>query len=64
MVVALGNEVWTALGLPRAKWFGSAVTAERTKYWRVPHPSGRNLMYNDAKNRELLRELMYRLANS
>ena len=62
-VVAFGNEVWGALALPRAPWFGSTMTKEGSKYWRVPHPSGRNLMYNKAKNRDMLRELLYRIAN-
>jgi hypothetical protein len=62
-VVVLGNEVWHALGLPKAVWFGSAMTADGTTWYRVPHPSGLNQKYNDEKNVARMRILMRDIAH-
>lgn len=45
--VVLGRETWRALGLPAdAEWFSSC------RNWHlVPHPSGKNLSYNELANR-------------
>jgi G:T/U-mismatch repair DNA glycosylase len=63
VVVVLGNEVWQALGLPKANWFGKATTPDDTTWWRLPHPSGLNSMYNDQKNISKARKLMEDIAN-
>jgi len=48
----LGRETWEALKLPKlAKWFSTERSYTGTKYILLPHPSGRNVMYNDAKMR-------------
>jgi hypothetical protein len=60
-VVVLGNEVWQALSLPKASWFCMATTADGTRWWRVPHPSGRSTTYNDREKIEFLAELMERV---
>lgn len=60
-VLALGNEVWAVLGLPKARWFDKAVDGYTT-WWRIPHPSGKNLQYNDAKAVTKLKKIMEDLA--
>ena len=52
-VIVLGRQVWRALGLPAVPYF-SAVGL-----WRlVPHPSGRNLIYNSEVARMALGEIL------
>ena len=51
-VIVLGDEAWRALGFRRKKpTEGIATGKSGCYYYFVPHPSGRNLWYNDAANR-------------
>jgi len=56
-VIVLGRDVWQALGLDDAPWFAST-TFGATTFTLLPHPSGRNLIYNDAANREEVRRCL------
>ncbi|HXU01296.1 MAG TPA: hypothetical protein VN903_09905 [Polyangia bacterium] len=56
-VVVLGRGVWQALGLDDVAWFAST-TIGGTTFTLLPHPSGRNLIYNDAANREEVRRCL------
>ena len=48
----LGKEAWAALNLPgNVGWFKTERSYTGAKYTLLPHPSGKNLMYNDAKIR-------------
>jgi hypothetical protein len=48
----LGKDAWTALGLPsNTGWFKTERSYTGARYVLLPHPSGRNLMYNDLKIR-------------
>lgn len=61
-VVVLGQEAWRALGLGLKPKPASSRRASSSRWIYLPHPSGRNLWYNDALNRwtaaALLAELM------
>lgn len=61
-VVALGQEVWSAMSLPKCQWLGR-IHFNDGWWYRVPHPSGRNRMYNDAMWVAEARSLMRRVAN-
>lgn len=62
-VVVLGGEVWAGLKLdPTVDLLESAVRGS-VRYWRVPHPSGRNLWYNSAANCEAVGSLLRRLTD-
>lgn len=63
-VLLLGSDVWRAFRLP-----ADVLPCESTQpyprgpvLWRVPHPSGRNLWYNDPDNRRRVGQLLARLA--
>ena len=52
--LVLGRDAWTALGLPDwSQWFET-----HECFTLIPHPSGRNLFYNDRENRETLRRVV------
>lgn len=55
-VVALGNAVRDALGLPDRIVHPCCVGG--ATYYAIPHPSGRNLFYNDPACRDLVRLLL------
>lgn len=58
-VVTFGEEVRLALGLPKLLLHPQQVHGVT---WRqLPHPSGRNLWYNDEKNRDLAATLLAEL---
>jgi hypothetical protein len=59
-VVVLGNRVWKFLGFPLEK--DVMVTPNDTTWYRVPHPSGRNLKYNDPAERQRVGAFLKRLA--
>jgi hypothetical protein len=62
-VVVLGREAWGALGLPFATPLCEVeVPVTRTRFTLVPHPSGRNLWYNDEDNRQRVGDLLRGLA--
>jgi hypothetical protein len=55
----LGTDVWRAFGLPLAvPACGSHRAGSTTTFYRVPHPSGRNLWYNDVQNRRQVGRLI------
>jgi hypothetical protein len=60
-VVILGAEVWRVLGL-KARPPGTCTIALGARYYFLPHPSGRNLFYNDEENRRMAGTLLRRLA--
>jgi hypothetical protein len=55
-VMVLGADVWDALRLPPCQHF-QAVDKYGSKWYRVPHPSGLNIMYNDKAVRAQTRDL-------
>lgn len=60
-VIVFGEKVWGALGLPSGHPLVLPTSQTGGEWRRLPHPSGRNLWYNDPQNRLvaaiLLREL-------
>lgn len=56
VVVLLGNDVRAAFRHPRSLLHPYIVGG--VTYRQIPHPSGRNLFYNDATNRELVARLL------
>lgn len=56
-VYVLGLEAWALLGLPRRQFF-ERVAAPGVTFTLLPHPSGRNLMYNDPEVRKRVRRLL------
>lgn len=67
-VVVLGAETWRALAVgPRPEPGAALVLSEdkiTTTTWHyLPHPSGRNLWYNDSKNRAVALRLICKLVN-
>jgi hypothetical protein len=66
-VVVLGNEAWSTLSLPSCRKLEFIVRNSRVdefgdKWYKVPHPSGRNLLYNDQKWRDKARNLLREIA--
>lgn len=60
-VVLLGEDVRRAFGHPRSLLHPQVIGGCT---WRqVPHPSGRNLWFNDASNREMVAMLLEELFN-
>ena len=56
--VVLGRNAWRALGLPvTTPWFGHHYV-RYTRFVLVPHPSGKNLIYNDPEYQDRLRLVM------
>lgn len=45
-IIVLGTQAWTALGLPKANWFEKKIDVDDTEWYLIPHPSGKNLLYN------------------
>jgi hypothetical protein len=64
LVVVLGSEVRAALGLPLSEPLVFRRTTSPVQYdWvPVPHPSGRNLWYNQPGNREQVGAMLLELA--
>jgi hypothetical protein len=56
--VVLGTEAWYALKLRRASFWVDC----RDGAWLVPHPSGKNRIYNASQAREKTGKLLRRLA--
>ena len=56
-VIVLGRQTWHALWLPRVEFFGWVETGE-ARFILLPHPSGRNLLYNDRRNIEAARRIL------
>jgi hypothetical protein len=60
-VVVLGRQVWKALFLAHMPWFKPLAQGDDTVYVMIPHPSGRNLLYNNPiikrKARQCLRTM-------
>lgn len=63
-VVVFGAEVWGALGLGKHPSPGRTIKKGGSSFCFLPHPSGKNLWYNDRLNRwcagEILAGLMRR----
>lgn len=63
-VLVLGQGPWDALGLPPSQGPLWKLELDGVRWRLIPHPSGRNLWYNDEANRRLvgmiLEELMPR----
>ena len=57
MVFVLGREAWDCLHLPRRDLWESHADAYST-FVLLPHPSGRNHVYNDEEMRRRLRECL------
>jgi len=49
-VIVMGREAWSCLGLPRLAFYRTVATP-RAELLLVPHPSGRNRMYNARSER-------------
>lgn len=50
--VLLGNDVWAAVMVQDPpELFGCVTLNSMTRFWRFPHPSGRNPLLNDPKLR-------------
>ena len=63
-VVILGTEVRAALGLPKVAPLSTGVLdwGEASVYWMaLPHPSGRNIWYNEPGNRERVGQVLNQL---
>jgi hypothetical protein len=58
-VAVFGYDAWRCLGLP-ARQFWEHYQTEVAKFYLLPHPSGRNRLYNTKANRNRLRRLMCR----
>lgn len=56
-IIVLGNQAWTALALPKANWFEN-VFADDAIWYLIPHPSGKNLMYNKPAIQKKARDLL------
>jgi hypothetical protein len=55
--IVLGKSAWKMLGLAPVEWFW--VHHQHGSRWTlIPHPSGKNLMYNDPLNRDLARGIL------
>jgi hypothetical protein len=50
--VVLGRDAWLAMGLPSTTMYFEVVE----NFTLVPHPSGKNLIFNDASMRAKLKE--------
>jgi hypothetical protein len=61
-VLVLGKEAWKRLGLPGRNYFDRLFSLNAT-FVLLPHPSGRNLWYNSATNRNRVTRLMRRVAD-
>src|SRR6185312_16861971 len=61
-VVVLGQEVWVTLALPMCTWFHAIIDHDGLWY-KVPHFSGRNRMYNDADNLAKAKTILLGVAN-
>ena len=61
-VLVLGKEAWKKLGLPGRDYFDRMFSLDSV-FILVPHPSGRNLWYNSAENRNRVTRLMRRTAD-
>ena len=57
-VFVLGRESWRLLGLTRVEFFDSIETVNSAVFTLLPHPSGRNLLYNDPRVRKRMRDLL------
>lgn len=60
-VVVLGFETWKMFGFPAISPCDS-IGVDSSTFYFVPHPSGRNLWYNEDGNQKKVRELLRRLA--
>lgn len=63
-VIVLGGQTWRALGLERRTNILHSHGLLSATFWRIPHPSGRNLWYNEERNRRAAARLMLCLAGS
>ena len=61
-VMVLGNRVWDAMNLPSECHQFNGVRRNGSLYYRVPHPSGLDRVYNDPGNREAARLLFRAVA--
>lgn len=62
-IVVLGRLTWNAFAfLPGDQWPCRAWRTNARTWWFVPHPSGRNLWYNDPENGRKVGKLLRRLA--
>lgn len=59
-VVLLGRNVQRAFGIPPAEPFSDYLNGG-VKWWRVPHPSGRNLWFNEQSNRATVGDFLLRI---
>jgi hypothetical protein len=58
-VYVFGREAWRCLGLSPVPFFGKSKEKHgRVSYTLLPHPSGRNLMYNDLQTCKRVRRLL------
>jgi hypothetical protein len=58
-VYVFGREAWKCLGLRPVPYFTrSREREQRVTYTLLPHPSGRNLMYNDPETCRRVRRLL------
>jgi hypothetical protein len=57
-VAVLGREAWRLLGLPRTDFFDT-----EGRFVLLPHPSGRNRLYNSARVRAQARKMLRQMAD-
>jgi hypothetical protein len=57
-VIVLGKDTWRALWLPRVEFFGRVINGDECVFILIPHPSGRNLIYNDLDVRLKARKIL------
>ncbi len=63
-VVLLGARVWSAVADCRTPdWFECKEVLLGVRFWRIPHPSGRNVIYNSLTNRRRVGQLLLDLAS-
>lgn len=64
VVVVLGKMTWRRLSMPNYSQPFDKVRSDfyRSTFILVPHPSGKNLFYNEPSNRESVTRLLRRLA--
>ena len=57
-VIVCGKDAWKMLGLPRSTDFWETHWDGDSNYALIPHPSGRNRLYNDPRARERVKVIM------
>lgn len=59
-IIVLGSQAWTALGLPKKDILDPHHASDGTRWIMLPHPSGKNVWYNDETNRAKVKKFFER----